>query len=153
MTVHEARWHDIASYTALNIKPRFAVFYYPAAPELGLSETIGLYPKVDARLATHWHPLENTDAIHGIRHRPAFATGTPLQALTARQMAVLKLLANGKADFHAIIQAGANLSTMSALGKAGLVSTTQKDNIKYWEITESGRALWRAGDEKTADIS
>ena len=142
MTVHEARWQTIASYTALNHKPRFAVFYYPAAPELSLPETVGLSPQTDERAATHWHPLEDTATIHA--SHPRSTAGTSLQALTARQMAALKLLAGGKADFHATVQAGANLSTMSALIKSGLAKTTQKDGVKFWEITEAGLAKLRS---------
>ncbi len=140
MTVHEARWQTIASYTALNHKPRFAVFYYPATPELSLPETVGLSPQMNERAATHWHPLEDTTAIHASHP----TTAASLQALTTRQMAALKLLAGGKADFHATIQAGANLSTMSALIKSGLAKTTQIGGVKFWEITEAGLAKLRS---------
>lgn len=96
-------------------------------------EDISMTREHPSRECTHWHPIQdpadlNTNASPEI----------PVKKLTASQLAALALLANGKADFHAVIKAGANLSSMSVLVRAGLAAATQVAGAKQWEITDFG---------------
>lgn len=140
-------WHPIATYDALAIKPQYAVFFFPAAHTDGSAfpEEIRAERSHPSRSCTLWYALPDPVPVRQSEPLATDARMTPPK-LTSSQTAALRLLAQGKADFHAAIKAGANLATMSALVKAGLASMQQAAGIKQWQITDWGAAVLRTLD-------
>ncbi len=153
MSVLHGGWQLISTYEALEVKPRYAVFFFPAIQIDGCSlpEEVKTSRELALRECTHWHPIQDPSTFNA-NETPQHNAGTQTKQLTAKQIAALALLANGKADFHATIMAGANLSIMSALVKAGLATAMQSGGVKQWQITELGIAALKEA-EKTASGS
>ncbi len=134
-------WHPISTYDELETKPRYAVFLFPAIQTEGYAvpEEIKTIRDFSLRECTHWHPIQDPKILYAKDIPKA-----PIKALTDNQFAILLLLANGKVDFHAVIKAGANLSTMSGLVKSHLATVTQAAGVKQWEITDLGLTVLHA---------
>lgn len=141
MSIQQGGWQPISTYDALETKPRFAVFLFPPVQieECALPEEIKTVREFALRECTHWHPIQDPSIID-VKE----TTKAQPKKLTTNQIAALSLLAKGKANFHATIKAGANLSTMSALVKMGLAKATQNDGVKQWEITDLGITVLQA---------
>ncbi|MDR3413610.1 MAG: hypothetical protein P4L87_22095 [Formivibrio sp.] len=141
MSMQQGGWQPLSTYDALEVKPRYAVFFFPAVQTEGCSlpEEIKTVREFASRECTLWHPIQ-APSIIAAKEIPNAQT----KKLTANQMTALSLLAKGKADFHATVKAGANLSTMSALVKSGLARTTQSSGVKQWEITDFGMTVLHA---------
>jgi hypothetical protein len=144
MSMLHGGWQPISTYDALEVKPRHAVFFFPAIQidKCSLPEEVNTSRESASRKCTHWHPLQDPSLI-GAKETVSPNAGMPGKQLHAKQIAALALLANGKADFHATIKAGANLATMSALVKAGLATALQSGGVKQWQITDLGLAALR----------
>ena len=140
-TQQQDGWQPISIYDALAIKPKYALFLFPAIQAEGctLPEEVKTMRELALRECTHWHPIQDPSNILAkeIPH-------SQNKQLTERQIAALSLLAKGKANFHAAIKAGANLSTMSALVKMGLAAAVQDGGMKQWEITDFGMTVLQA---------
>lgn len=154
MNVLHGGWQPLSTYDALEVKPRYAVFFFPAIQIDGCSlpEAVQTSRELALRQCTHWHPIQDPSRMDAKETPLPIAAGAQTKQLTAKQIAALALLANGKADLHATIMAGANLSIMSALVKAGLATATQNGGVKQWQITHLGAAVLRE-TEKTASGS
>lgn len=141
MNMQQGGWQPISTYDALETKPRFAVFFFPAVKteDCALLEEIKTGRECALRECTHWHPIQDPSLLSA-----KAISNAPLKKLTSNQIAALVLLAKGKANFHDTIKAGANLSTMSALVKMGLAKATQNGGVKQWEITDLGMTVLQA---------
>lgn len=141
MSMQQGGWQLISTYDALEVKPRYAVFLFPEVQAEGctLPEEMTMMRESALRECTHWHPIQDPSMVYAKEISKA-----PTKKLTANQIAALSLLAKGKANFHAAIKAGANLSTMSALIKMGLAKATQSGGVKQWEITDFGMTVLQA---------
>lgn len=150
MHVLNGGWQPLSSYDALDTKPRFAVFFFPAIEVNGCSlpEEVKTSREYASRECTHWHPIQDPSVIAS-KEMTLSDTSTPNKQLTAKQIAALALLVNGKADFHAAIMAGANLSTMSGLVKSGLATQIQNAGVKQWQITDLGISVFREVEKAT----
>lgn len=148
MNMLHGAWLPLATYDALEVKPRYAVFFFPAVQIDGNSwpEEVRTSRELAARTCTHWHPIQDPKAI-GTQEKPQ---SHPVNTqLSAKQIAALSLLENGKADFHAAIMVGANLSVMSALVKAGLATVLQGGGVKQWQITDLGMTALKGSRNAT----
>lgn len=148
MHVQHGGWLPLSTYDALEVKPRYAVFFFPAIQINGCSlpEEVKTSREVASRACTHWHPIQDPSII-GAKEMPSLNACAPSKPLATKQIAALALLANGKADFHAAIKAGANLSTMSALVKSGLATAVQSGGIKQWQITDLGISVFMEAEK------
>ena len=140
-------WQPYASYVELEVKPPYAVFFFPAVEVAGVAmpELVTLSSVLPARLCTYWHPITDIRTMD-LRGGAALGQRIKTGALTAKQVAVLNLLLKGKVNFHAAVLAGANLATMSGLVKAGLATPVQGSAVKQWQISEAGRVALRESD-------
>lgn len=147
MNMQHGGWQHISTYDSLETKPRYAVFLFPAShtDDDALPEEIKTVRDFGLRECTHWHPIQDPAAIPA-KEIPK----TAIKNLSAKQIAALTLLEKHAVDFHAVIKAGANLSTMSALVKMGLATVLTNAGIKEWSITASGmRALQAAENPRS----
>lgn len=151
MSVLHGGWQPLSTYDALEVKPHYAVFFFPTVQIDGYSlpEEVKTSPELASRKCTYWYPIPDPSLIDA-KETPSSDASAQTKQLTAKQITALALLANGKADFHGVIMAGANLSTMSALVKAGLATAMQSGGVKQWQITDQGVAVLRNVDKTAA---
>ncbi len=152
MSVLHGGWQPLSTYDALEVKPRYAVFFFPAMTidERALPEEVKTSREGASRESTHWHPIQDPSTIDA-KETPQPNAGAPSKPLTAKQIAALALLVNGKADFHAAIMAGANLAIMSSLVKAGFATALQSGGVKQWQITDLGVSVFREAKKAAPD--
>lgn len=141
-------WQPLSTYDALEVKPAYAVFFFPAQQSDGgaLPAEIRTSRECTSRVCTLWQAIQ-APRMADVKEKPQTHADINLKSLNPKQIAALALLSKGKADFHAAFKVGANLSSMSALVKAGLASVTQDGAIKQWEITDRGLAALRAAEK------